>query len=432
MRCRIIIRLPNMNFVIEGGKKLHGSISVSGSKNAATPILAATLLTSRRCVIRNVPKIGDVLTMLALLKSMGSRQEWLDLHTVSVINDDVHPERLDQKLVAKIRSSILVVAPLLARYGRVSFVTPGGCLIGSRPIETHLEAFRDLGATVEFDPSSGMYTLSISKFRAREIVLREFSVTATENIIMMGWREPLTVRLAATEPHVADLGNFLAALGARAEGVGTHTVSIAPPEQGDAGREISYTIINDDVEAGTFAVLAAATKSRMAVKGVVHDHLEAALRKLREMGVVFSIEGDTLTVNGPASNLKAAKIETRMHPGLPSDLQAPFGVLATQAQGTSLLFDTLYDGRLRYIDALQKMGADATVLDPHRALIKGPSVLHGTSVPSLDLRAGATLIIAALIAKGESTIAGAEEIDRGYERIDERLRELGANIRREN
>jgi len=418
-----------MKFIINGGKKLGGEIFVSGSKNAATPIIAATLLVETPCILSHIPRIGDVMSMLDILKSIGSKQRWIDEHTIEIINDEIQPENLDQTLVAKIRSSILVIGPLLARFGKVEIVMPGGCLIGSRPIDAHSEAFISLGAEVVYDADSGKYAITLKKPQAQTVILRERSVTGTENILMFGALHPLTIKLAAEEPHVEDLGRFLEKLGVQITGLGTHTITTNPTTEMSTGN-VAHTIVYDAIEMGTFAVLAAATKSDVVIHNVTVNHLDAVLGKLSEMGVSFSIDGNTLTVQGKKSQLTAAKIEARLYPGIPSDLQALFGVLATQANGTSLIFDTLYEGRLRYIDELKKMGADVTMLDPHRALITGPSVLHGTEVTSLDLRAGATLVIATLIADGQSILGNAEQIDRGYENIDERLRALGADIKR--
>ena len=420
-----------MKFIINGGKSLKGEVAIFGSKNAATPVIAATLLTESPCVLENIPRVSDALTMLEILKSMGSEQSWIDDHTLRIANHNIDPKRINQNLVCKIRSSILLLGPLLARFGKVELATPGGCQIGARPIDTHLEAFKALGAEVLFDDKSGLYRIVLDGEPSTEVVLREASVTATENLLMLGFKRPLTIKIAATEPHVVCLGSFLENLGASIEGLGHHIIKIKPAPQ-KLSKELKFSIINDEIEMGTFAILGATTKGKIAIKGFVPDQLNLVLEKLKEMGVVFSIDGNCLLVNGPACNMKAAKIEARVYPGIPSDLQALFGVLATQAHGTSLIFDTLYEGRLKYIDELKKMGADATILDPHRALIKGPAVLHGTIVQSLDLRAGATLVIAALVAKGESVLGGAEQIDRGYERFDERLRALGADIKRIN
>ncbi|MBI4992091.1 MAG: UDP-N-acetylglucosamine 1-carboxyvinyltransferase [Candidatus Harrisonbacteria bacterium] len=415
-----------MKFIINGGKALDGDIRVGGCKNSATPIIAATLLTDQTCILHNIPRIGDVLVILEILKSIGSRQKWLSGHSIEIDNSDINPEKLDQNLMCQIRSSILLVGPLLARFGKVSFVTPGGCKIGSRPIDTHLEAFRDLGAIVEFDDGSGIHTIFLKNFKNDRVCLKEFSVTATENLLMLAKAHPFAIALAAIEPHVLDLIDFLAKLGVTVAGDKSHTFKVNSGK-GLSGA-IEHTIINDPIEAGTLAVLASATRSNINIVGVEESHLELPLRKLKEFGVVFNLRGSVLGIDGMRSGLHAAKIQTLPYPGLPTDLQAPFGVLATQAKGSSLIFDIMYEGRLKYIDELRKMGADAVILDPHRAIINGPTVLHGAEIQSLDLRAGATLVIAALVAKGQSAIGSIEQIDRGYEKFDERLRELGADI----
>ncbi len=418
-----------MKFIINGGAPLRGDIEVGGFKNSATPIIAATLLTSRTCVLKNIPRIGDVLKILEILKSMGSRQRWLSEHVIEIDNKDLDPEKLDQELMGQIRSSILLIGPMLARFGKISFVMPGGCNIGARPIDTHLEAFAELGAGVNFDSDSGVYLMQLGKVKLPSITLKELSVTATENLLMLGFAHPFKIKLAAIEPHVWDLIGFLRELGTVVENTASHEFSISPGNREAAGL-IEYEIINDPIEAGTFAILSAATKSNLNIVGAEESHLDSFLQKLKEFGVVFSFKGDVLIVNGQKSSLRAAKVKTMPHPGLPTDLQAPFGILATQAQGGSLIFDTMYENRLKYIDELKKMGADAVILDPHRALISGPTQLHGAKIGSLDLRAGATLVIAALVAKGESELDNIEQIDRGYEKLDERLRAIGADILR--
>lgn len=424
-----------MKFIINGGKKLEGEITARGFKNSATPIIAATLLIDRVCILENIPRIGDVEKLLEILKGIGSKQKWLDEHTLEIQNDDLSPRNLDQDLLGQIRSSILLIGPILARFGELQFAVPGGCKIGSRPIDTHLEAFRDAGAEIEFDEGRGLYSIRLKKLQNREVYLKELSVTATENLLMLGCVHALEIRLAAIEPHVFDLARFLEKLGARIENFNGHSFRIAPPKKinsADSSGPIRHKIINDPIEIGTFAILAAATKSRINIRGFEAEYSEATLRKLKDFGVAFEINGGILTIDGQKSYLRAATVKTFPYPGLPTDLQAPFGVLATQAEGASLIFDTLYEGRLKYIDELKKMGADAVILDPHRALISGPAVLHGARIESLDLRAGATLVIAALIAQGQSELDNIEQIDRGYERLDERLQELGADIKRFN
>ncbi len=426
-----------MRFIINGGKSLSGTIQVMGFKNAATPIIAATVLTRQICVLENVPKITDVLKLLSILEKMGSKQRWIGDHVLEIDNSALKLRALEGDEVSQIRSSILLIGPLLARFGEVEFVTPGGCKIGSRPIDTHIEAFADLGVKVDYHESEGRYRMTASEKIGGEALgrspmgetwLKEFSVTATENVLMLGSKYPVKIRLAAIEPHVFDLVNFLNKLGANIRSAEAHSFETAPA--GETGGKIGYRIMNDPIEAGTFAVLAAATRSDIRILGVDAKYLEAPLRKLKEFGVRFELKGDVLEVFGTKSKLSATRVQTMPYPGLPTDLQAPFGVLATQAQGASQIFDTMYEGRLKYIDELKKMGADAVILDPHRALISGPSVLHGAVIDSLDLRAGATLIIAALTADGRTELGNIEQIDRGYENLDERLKKLGASIER--
>ena len=416
-------------FIINGGKVLCGRVNVGGFKNAATPIIAATLLTNRRCILKNVPRIGDVLRMLEILKSLGSNYKWLDNHTLEIENRDIDIDKLDQNLVGEIRSSVLLVGPLLARFGRIHIAPPGGCRIGVRSISTHLKAFSDIGVRVEYDVKSGGYFLSIEQDISREVVLGEFSVTATENLLMLGSKYPLSLHLAATEPHVIDLSKFLIKLGVSIKKE-DHTFHVQPVAENAVQNSIEHSIMNDPIEAITFAILGAATRSHLQIFGVDASAVQAPLYKLGEFGVAMRFKEDYLEIDGSKSTLRSAKIQTLPYPGLPTDLQAPFGVLATQAQGSSLIFDTLYEGRLKYLDELKKMGADISILDVHRAIVRGPTVLHGAEIESLDLRAGATLLIAGLVASGKTELGGVEQIDRGYENLDGRLRELGADIKR--
>ncbi len=418
-----------MKFIINGSKKLAGEIEVRGSKNATTPVIAATILSDKKVVLKNIPLIKDCLTMLEILKSMGSEVIWISKNSVSINNKNLDPKKLNQELVCKIRSSLLIVGPILARFGEVTIATPGGCVIGARPIDTHLEAFKSLGAEVIFDEKIGAHNIKLKKVSKNLVVLREASVTGTESVMMLGYKYAFEIRNAAMEPHVVALGNFLKKLGVKITGLGNHTISIIPAKV--KPKEIDFTIIGDEIEMGTFAILGAATRSKIIISGIIPEHMDLTLEKLREMGVVFEISENKMMINGPKCDLKSAKIEARPYPGLPTDLQAIFSVLATQAKGSSLIFDTMYEGRLKYLEELKKMGAEATILDPHRAIITGPTILYGTEVTSLDLRAGATLIIAALIAKGRSVLGNAEQIDRGYEKIDERLKNIGADIIRE-
>lgn len=420
-----------MKFIVNGGKQLSGEIDVRGSKNAATPILAATLLTDRTCVIKNLPLIGDVLIVINILEELGADIEWIDERSIRIKNNEFDPFDLPRDLVRKIRSSILLIGPILARYGKIKLNTPGGCHIGVRPMDAHFDAFKDLGFNVDYDEKEDLYTVQKGGESLKKITLKEFSVTATENLLMYGAMNPgLQIEIAATEPHVVDLGKFISKLGAEIEGLGTHDIKVNKGIDAGGG-DVEHNITSDYIEAGTYIVLAAATKSNLRIKNVPVGDLVIPLLKLRESNLIYEIDGKDVIVKGAESELVSpGKIMTQPHPGFPSDLQAPFGVLATQARGTTKIFDTLYEGRLKYLYELDKMGAAVEILGPHRAIIKGPKHLHGKNVESLDLRAGATLIIAALVAEGESTLHGVEQIDRGYEKIEERLSAIGADIKR--
>ncbi len=413
-------------FIIEGGHHLKGEIEAMGMKNAATPILTATLLTKKDCVLRNIPNISDVRSVLEIIKSLGGQVDYLDEHTLKISNQDINPRQLEEKAVRRIRSSVLFMGPLLARFGKVDLPEPGGCIIGNRPLDTHIYALEQLGAKIE--KKDRFYGIRAERLRGAVIILPEFSVTATENVLMAAsLAEGRTViKLAAAEPHVQDLCNFLNKMGAKIAGIGTHTLMI------DGVKELhgaEHTIIPDQIEVGTLAVMAAATRGEIKIKHIIPEHLEIILLKLKQVGVNFEVGPDYLQVL-PSADLRAFKLQTMPYPGFPTDLQSPFGVLATQCQGTSLIQDPLFEGRMGYVNELAKMGANAIIADPHRVIITGPTPLYGQDIKSLDLRAGATLIIAGLIATGQTTINQAEVIDRGYEKIEERLVKLGAHITR--
>ncbi len=413
-------------FIIKGGKSLFGEIVIGGSKNAATPIIAATLLTEEECIISNVPDITDARRMLEILESLGARIQKIDAHTVSITNKDINPKALDEDAVRAMRSSILFIGPLLARIGEVIIPEPGGCIIGNRPIDTHLEALGQLG--VEIKQENGKYILKNGVVRDRQVVLREFSVTATENLLMASALTPgeTIVKLAAYEPHVQDLCKFLVSMGMEIQGIGTHTLRISGKNKLHGAK---HTIISDSIEAGTMVVLGAATGSKLVIRPFEISSFDSLIELWQRIGLKYEIRDNVLEIK-PARSLRAFRYQALPYPGLPTDLQAPFSVLATSCQGTSLIHDPLYEGRLGYAAELVKMGANATLCDPHRVLISGPTPLYGTEIKSLDLRAGATLVIAGLIAQGETIINDAEVLDRGYERIDEKLRAVGADIKR--
>jgi len=416
-------------FIINGGRSLEGKIDVMGSKNATTPILSACLLTKEECIIDNIPLIGDVLKMIEILESMGVEIEWVGERKLKVkAGDNVDPEKMDFAMVGKMRSSILLIGSLLARFKKFKIKHPGGCIIGARPIGVHFDALEALGAKITQDED--FYYFEVDKLIGKTVVLKEFSVTATENLIMAATlaEGTTTIKIAAIEPHIQDLARFLIKMGARIKGLGIHTIQINGMEKLHGAR---HKIIPDPIEAGTFAIAVAATKGNVEINNVNLHELDLVLEKLKEIGVNFKTETNRIIIKATPNLNAINKIETRTYPGIPTDLQAPLAVLATQAEGTTLIHDTMYEGRFAYINELNRMGANAIICDPHRALITGPTPLYGQIIISFDLRAGATLIIAALLAKGQSIIEKVDQIDRGYEKIEERLKNIGADIKRE-
>lgn len=415
-----------MKFIIKGEKILDGVVKISGAKNAATPIIAATALTKEECILENIPKITDVEKMLKILESIGGEVKWISKNRLRIKNSQLRLKSLDKNLIKSMRSSILFLGSLLTRFDSLEIPEPGGCIIGNRPLNAHFWILRKMG--VEIERKKDFYSFKKNQLKGTTIILPEFSVTATENALMLSSlaRGKTVIKLAACEPHVQDLAKFLIKMGAKIKGIGTHTLEIEGVEELKGTR---YKIIPDPIEIGTFIVAALVTKGRVKIENVIPEHLEAVLLKLEEIGADFKVGENYLEIF-PSLKLKSFSLKTLPYPGFPTDLQAPFGLLGTQCEGTSLIYETMYDGRLNYINELVKMGASADILDPHRVLIKGPTPLYGKEIKSLDLRAGATLIIAGLIAKGETIINEAEIIDRGYERIDEKLKGLGAEIRR--
>lgn len=413
-------------FVIEGGQKLSGEIEVMGAKNAATPILAATLLTQEECIIDNLPAIEDVFRMADILKSIGAEVEWFDKHKMRIKAQDIDPTKMDYKMVSRLRSSILLMGALFTRFPKFKMPSPGGCIIGARPVNTHLQAFIDLGA--EITEEDNFYVVKRKELQGKKIVLNEFSVTATENILMAAVkaRGKSVVKIAAGEPYVLDLISFLQKMGAKIKWIANHTLEIEGVKKLHGAE---HFLIYDPIEAGTFIIAGVASKSQITVKNVEPNHLDLVFKKLRDFGANLEVGKNYVKVL-PAKHFKAANIKVEIYPGIPTDLQAPFAVLATQAEGTSLVHEHMYEDRLRYIEELIKMGANAVISDPHRALITGPTQLWGREIKSYDLRAGATLIIAALIAQGESVINNIYQVDRGYERIEERLQKIGVKIKR--
>ena len=415
-----------MKFIIKGGHHLKGDVTISGMKNAATPIIAATLLTQEECIIKNVPRITDVEKMLGILQSLGAKASWDDEHTVRICCNNVDIRALDVKAVKSMRSSVLLIGPLLARFREAELPEPGGCILGNRSLDDHITALRMLGVTVEVH--EGVYRFSAASLQGG-LTYTNFSVTATENALMAAalTAQLTTIRLAASEPHVQDLCAILQKLGVDIQGIGTNTLTIRSTSP---LRGAEHTLIPDQIEIGTFAVAAALTHGQLRIAPVVPEHLDVILLTLQRIGVPWSLHGNVLEVQHSSSALRAFRLQTLPSPGFPTDLQAPFGVLATQCTGTSLIHDPMYEGRMGYIAELIKMGANAIVADPHRVVVTGPTPLYGQEIKGLDIRAGATMVIAGLVAQGETVVHEAEKIDRGYERIEEKLRGLGADIQR--
>ncbi|MBI4272858.1 UDP-N-acetylglucosamine 1-carboxyvinyltransferase [Candidatus Uhrbacteria bacterium] len=415
-----------MKFVINGQKKLTGTVRVLGAKNAILPIIAATVLTENECVISNVPHISDVETMLQILRSMGGSARWSSEHELTICNRALACKPLDQKLVKRLRASVLFLGPFLVRFTSFTLGEPGGCIIGNRPLDTHLDGLAKLGCV--WKHNDAFLSVTHTGLVGADVVLREASVTATENIIMAacGARGITKIKNAACEPHVQDLCAFLISMGAAIEGAGTSEITIT------GGKSLSGTthaVISDPIDAGTYIMLGLATKSKISVTRMRPDHLDTVLETLRSMGARFDITKDSVTITNTGL-LQATKIETRIYPGIPTDLQPLFGVLATQTQGTTLINETLFESRLGYLQELEKMGASVVISDAHRALITGPTPLYGRSIDCKDLRAGAALVVAGLVASGQTVIDHAEILDRGYEHIDHALLTLGADIRR--
>ena len=422
-------------FLVEGGHRLAGTITPAGNKNAALPILAATLLTDEPVTLRGLPRIGDVETMLQLLDSLGVTVSERGRGEIVVQARDIRGTELDPALCSKIRASILLAGPMVSRFGAVQLPPPGGDSIGRRRVDTHLLALRALGVKTII-AADGCFDLRASELRGADIFLDEASVTGTENAVMCAVLAAgrTTIANAASEPHVQDLCRFLNGLGARIEGIGTNTLTIEGVERLGGGE---FTISPDHIEVGSYIGLAAATGSELTIRDAVPEHLRMIGLVFARLGVQIEVRGRDLFVPGDQmlevrDDLHGAipRIDDGPWPAFPADLTSIAVVTATQARGTILIFEKMFESRLFFTDKLIQMGARIVLCDPHRAVIVGPSRLHGETLQSPDIRAGMALLIAALAAHGTSKIHNERQIDRGYERLDERLQALGARIER--
>ncbi len=410
---------------IQGPCRLAGRVRASGAKNAVLPEMAATLLVDGPVTLRNVPVVRDVQTMIKVLRPLGVQEAALEGDTLRVQGGTGGEAQAPYDLVRTMRASILVLGPLLARLGRAKVSLPGGCAIGARPIDYHIEALRRMGASIEIE--HGYVVASCPRLKGAEIVFDNRTVTGTENIMMAAClAEGRTVlKNCALEPEVADLAGFLNACGARIEGAGTGRIVI------DGVRRLHGTehrVIPDRIETGTFLIAAAATRSGVTVERCAAAHLESVLDKLQECGVALKVDGDSITV-GRDGPLRAANVSTRPYPDFPTDLQAQFMVLMARAEGVSIVTETVFENRFMHVGELRRMGA-RIVVDGQTAIVAGPSPLSGAPVMASDLRASACLIVAGLAAEGETIINRAYHIDRGYEKVETKFQALGARIER--
>jgi UDP-N-acetylglucosamine 1-carboxyvinyltransferase len=425
------------SFIIDGGRPLAGEITVAGNKNAALPMLAATLLSDQPVHLTNVPDIHDVRTMRAALESLGSTititstgPGEITFHAPNLRNTAPAPE-----ICRKMRASFVLAGPLLARAGRAELPAPGGDRIGRRPLDTHIRAFRELGAEVDVRPEG--YVLEAPHgLRGADLFLEEMSVMATENVVMAAATAKGTsiIRNAASEPHIQDLCRMLVALGAHIDGIGSHTLTVEGVDQLHGG---TAAVGPDYLEVGSFIALAAVTGGQLLIRKARPEEHRVTASAYGKLGVRWDVRGDDIFV--PAAQelvmqdgLHGAvpQIHDAPWPGFPADLTSIALVLATQARGTCLIHEWMYESRLYWVDRLISMGARVIVCDPHRAVVMGPAKLYPQTVSSPDIRAGMALLIAALVAQGRSTIHNAQQIDRGYERIETRLQALGAHIER--
>ncbi len=422
-----------IQYVVEGGHRLSGTIEPAGNKNAALPIIAAALLTEHPVTLTNVPRIRDTETLVELIQSIGVTANWQSRNTLIIHAKEIRPADLDPVLCARIRASILLAGPLLARCGHVVLPPPGGDIIGRRRLDTHFLALEQLGATVAVTEQLEFHA---KRLTGVDVFLDEPSVTATENALMAATAAHgvTTLRNAACEPHVQDLAQFLVAMGAKIEGIGSNTMTVhGPATLGSA----THAIGPDHIEVGSLIGLAAVTRSRLRIAKAGVEHLRSVRMGFDRLGIICEVEGDDIIV--PAEQeLKirmdlgghVPKLEDQPWPAFPADLMSIAIVTATQCDGMILMFEKMFESRMFFVDRLIAMGARIVLCDPHRAIVAGPSRLHGARVVSPDIRAGMAMLLAALCAEGTSTINNADQIERGYERIDERLNALGAKITR--
>ena len=422
-----------LQFVVEGGHTLSGSIRPSGNKNAALPIIAAALLTDKPVTLTNVPRIRDVEALVELIRSAGVSADWTARNTLAIQAKSLRSADLDPRLCASIRASILLAAPMIARCGEVTLPPPGGDVIGRRRLDTHFLALQQLGVEFQLDEA---FKLRARKHKGADVFHDEPSVTGTENAhsAAVAAEGTTVLRNAASEPHVQDLARFLVAMGAEIEGIGTNTVTV---HGGRPLKGASHEIGPDHIEVGSFIGLAAVTNSQLRIERAGVEHLRSILLGFERLGVNCRVDGDDLIIDKDQprriqSDLggHVPKLEDQPWPAFPADVMSIAIVTATQCEGVIVMFEKMFESRMFFVDKLISMGARIILCDPHRAVVIGPTQLRAASVESPDIRAVLALLIAAMAAQGESVIDNVRQIERGYERIDERLNALGARIQR--
>lgn len=415
----------DIRYRIEGGHCLRGDVKISGSKNAVLPLIAASLLCNGQTVLKNVPDIRDVRSMLNTLEYLGAECSF-EKGTVSINTSKIRSRPIPHEYVCKLRASILLLGPLLARFGVVEMSYPGGCVLGKRPVGAHIAALEQLGVE---DMSTDEVLHLQGNLKPGHVILPEFSVTATENVLMAAALLPgeTRIELAAAEPHVQEVEKALQKMGVKINGIGSHTVFITGNKNLNP---IEHTVTFDYLEAGLMVVAALITNGKITLQDIDNEQLHCFLQTVSRLGGnwKYSPDNKTLVIDGDSSRLKSLEVRTNIFPGFPTDLQAPLGVAMTQAEGVSRLFERLFEGRLAYLYELEKMGAHVEILNSHQALIIGPTPLKGKVVASNDIRAGAAMVLAALCAEGETTITDVRYIERGYDRLEEKLNKLGAKI----
>ncbi len=414
-------------FVIKGCKRLKGKVRISGAKNSALPLLAASILSDEGLILENVPDVADVRTMLKALELLGVKYNFdRDKNRIEIDSSSVKPVEIPYDIIRRMRASVLLMGPLLARFKKAYVYTPGGCAIGARPIDLHIEAFKKLGA--DYKVKEGYSILKTKKLKGNFIYFDKVTVTGTENVIMASvFAEGETViENAAIEPEVVDLCNCLVKMGANIEGIGTKSLKIEGVKR---LKKISHKVIPDRIEAGTFIIAAAVTNGKVEIENVNPSHLDSFLSKVKDAGVNLEVKENVILVKG-TSTINPVDIETSPYPGFPTDLQAQFMVLMLKADGVSHIKENIFENRFQHVQELIRLGADIK-LDGNTAIVKGGNPLTGADVMATDLRASASLVLAGLFAKGVTKVHRIYHLDRGYESFEEKLKKLGAAIKRE-